>query len=85
MTERTQQQGRGREHGREPVPLVETRDFECRWIEGAGGAQARRRAAAERVPTAAAGVRSTARSFSNAGSAEPFKSIGMDGKSRRVP
>jgi hypothetical protein len=41
MTERTQQQGRGREHGREPVPLVETRDFECRWIEGAGGAQAR--------------------------------------------
>jgi hypothetical protein len=29
------------ERGRQLVPLVETRAFECRWIEGPGGAEAR--------------------------------------------
>jgi hypothetical protein len=41
MTERTQQQEKRRDRGRELVPFVETRAFECRWIEGPGGAEAR--------------------------------------------
>jgi hypothetical protein len=41
MTERTQQQEKRRGRRRELVPFVETRAFECRWIEGPGGSEAR--------------------------------------------
>jgi hypothetical protein len=41
MTERAAKQEKPRHQGSELVPLVELRPFECRWIEGPDGAEAR--------------------------------------------